>query len=92
MAVSEKRSKIVSVRLSDAEFQELRALCVSTGARSASDLARDAIRAAIAENGGSAQPDPEKLHARVDELGHLVSGLQAQVAWLLSAVNTTSGK
>lgn len=91
MSVSERRSRIVSVRLSDVEFRELRELCMSTGARSVSDLARDAIRSAIAENGGSGQPDPAQLHARMDELGHLVSGLQAQVAWLLSTVNT-SGK
>jgi hypothetical protein len=88
MSVSERRSRIVSVRLSDVEFKELRALCLSTGARSVSDLARDAIRAAIAENDGSGQTNPAQLHARMDELGHLVSGLQAQVEWLLAAVNT----
>ena len=87
MAVSDRRSRIVSVRLSDAEFQALRALCVSAGGRSASDLARDAIRAAIADDGGSHQRDPAELHARVDELGDLVNGLQSQVARLLSAVN-----
>jgi hypothetical protein len=90
MAVAERRSKIVSVRLSDAEFRDLRGICVSVGARSVSDLARDAIRRVIAENNGSGQPNPAQLRARMDELGNLVSGLQAQVSWLVSAINASA--
>jgi hypothetical protein len=38
---------MISVRLSEEEYSALRHLCVLTGARSVSDLARDAMRAVI---------------------------------------------
>jgi hypothetical protein len=44
MAVLKPRSRMISVRLSEEEYSALRKLCSATGARSVSDLTRDAMR------------------------------------------------
>jgi Arc/MetJ-type ribon-helix-helix transcriptional regulator len=44
MAVTNPRSRTISVRLSEEEYSVLKRLCLLTGARSASDLTRDAMR------------------------------------------------
>jgi len=44
MKVLKPRSRTISIRLSDEEYLSLRQLCSVTGARSVSDLARDAMR------------------------------------------------
>jgi len=43
MAVIKRRSKMVSFRLSEQEYQDLLKLCEQRGSRSISDLARDAV-------------------------------------------------
>lgn len=43
MAILKRRSKMVSFRLSEDEYANLRNLCEDHGARSVSDLARDAV-------------------------------------------------
>jgi len=53
---------MVSVRLSEDEYLALRELCSSTGARSVSDLTRDAMRAFLC---GTTREDI--LHTRMDE-------------------------
>ena len=47
MAVLKPRSRMISVRLSDEEYTALRRLCLVTGARSVSDITRDAMRALL---------------------------------------------
>jgi hypothetical protein len=44
MPIFKPRSRSISVRLSEEEFATLQRLCVSTGARSVSDLARKAMQ------------------------------------------------
>jgi len=44
MTVLKPRSRMISVRLSEEEYSALRRLCSVTGARSVSDLTRDAMR------------------------------------------------
>lgn len=43
---------MISVRLSEEEYVALRHLCLLTGARSVSDLTRDAMRAVLRRNSG----------------------------------------
>lgn len=81
MTVLKPRSRMISVRLSEDEYSALQDLCSTTGARSISDLTRDAMRALL--NG----PSPEsmagkhfdefrtqlrKLDQRVEELANLI--------------------
>jgi hypothetical protein len=43
MPIIKRRTKIVSIRLLDEEYTQLKHLCEARGARSVSDLARDAM-------------------------------------------------
>ena len=43
MPIIKRRTKIVSIRLLDEEYTQLLRLCQTRGARSVSDLARDAM-------------------------------------------------
>lgn len=86
MAGLEERSRMVNIRFSGADFKALKAICLSTGARSVSDLAHDAIGAMIARTHGRSHANPAKLRARMDALGQRVSALQAQVSWLASVI------
>jgi len=54
---------MVSIRLSEDEYLALRERCSSTGARSVSDLTRDAMRALL-----SGTTREEVLHIRMEEL------------------------
>jgi hypothetical protein len=47
MAILNPRSRMISVRLSEEEYSALRRLCAVSGARSVSDLTRDAMRALL---------------------------------------------
>jgi hypothetical protein len=47
MTVMKPRSRMISVRLSEEEYTALRQLCSLTGARSVSDLTRDAMRTVL---------------------------------------------
>jgi Arc/MetJ-type ribon-helix-helix transcriptional regulator len=62
MTVLKTRSRMVSVRLSEDEYLAFRELCSSTGARSVSDLTRDAMRALL-----SGTTREEILHNRMNE-------------------------
>lgn len=74
---------MISVRLSEAEYDELCHLSAVTGARSLSDLARDAMRQLLKisnrdrgsmDNLGSVQAEMERLNRRIDELrDHFIS-------------------
>ena len=47
MTVQKPRSRMISVRLSEEEYTALRQLCLLTGARSVSDLTRDAVHSVL---------------------------------------------
>lgn len=47
MTEVKRRSRMISVRLSEEEYTALRQLCLLTGARSVSDLTRDAMRSVL---------------------------------------------
>ena len=63
MAVMKPRSRSISIRLSEEEFITLKQLCSATGARSVSDLTRDAMRMILT---GASRDDVITL--RLDEL------------------------
>ena len=67
MTVLKPRSRMISVRLSEEEYSALRRLCSVTGARSVSDLTRDAMR--------------ELLHGmnRDGQLGNFMDDFRAQM-------------
>jgi hypothetical protein len=80
MTLLRRRDKMISIRLSDDEFSKVREACRVTGARSISDLARDAMRRLVAGMPGVAGDDG--LCARVEDLDQRISHLQEQVSRL----------
>jgi hypothetical protein len=77
-----RRSKVVSVRVSDDEFRQLREMCTVTGARCVSDMARDAMFKLM--RGGEQRPGAgdAELQSRVRELDEKLNALQSRVSKL----------
>lgn len=68
---------MISVRLSESEYDDLCRLSTATGARSISDLARDAMRLMLKASGDDRssaetllrfQAEMDRLNRRIDEL------------------------
>jgi len=77
-----RRSRVVSIRVTDDEFRQLREMCTMTGARCVSDLARDAMFRLM--RGVELQPGSmdAELQTRVRELDEKLNLLQGRVARL----------
>ncbi|MBA3974105.1 MAG: hypothetical protein C0504_07805 [Candidatus Solibacter sp.] len=77
---------MLSIRLSDDELQQLKLVCQNRGARSVSDLAREAMMQMIA--GGRVRNGHGEgvLLARIQELDQRLSSLQDEVSMLRSQV------
>ena len=74
MTVQHRRSRTISVRLSEEEYLGLKRLCLVTGARSVSDLTRDAMRVVL--NGASRD---DVLGLRMDEFRSLLKSLDRKI-------------
>lgn len=84
MPVFKPRNRLVNFRLSEEEFEKLRASCSLYGARSLSDFARAAVMRSVT-GGGHTSPetaDPtmdrkmNDLESRIGELSRLVESLR----------------
>jgi hypothetical protein len=73
MPMIKRRTKIVSIRLLDEEYNQLKRLCESRGARSVSDLARDAMFGLM---------QPSSIEGKVLELDVRLVALREEVARL----------
>jgi hypothetical protein len=89
MTVMKPRSRMISVRLSEEEYLALRHLCSATGARSVSDLTRDAMRNVLrATNrdepaGGNLEEfraGMKNLETKVERLEALITNYKAQIS------------
>lgn len=81
MAVLKPRSRMISVRLSEEEYAALRRLCQVTGARSVSDLTRDAMRGLL-ENGtreDTVGSRMEEFRAQMKSLDRKIESLAAEI-------------
>jgi hypothetical protein len=76
------RIRMISVRLSEEEYSALRRLSLVTGARSVSDLARDAMRKLL--NGENSGSHMDEFRAEIRDLDKKIEGLAARVATLRS--------
>ena len=72
MPVLKRRNKIVIFRLTDEEYAELKAACISRGARNVSDFARTALMSAVS---GDATHSPA-LTAKLDQIESGVKRLE----------------
>lgn len=74
MKIRNPRSRTISIRLSEEEYVGLKRLCLVTGARSVSDLTRDAMRVILDE------PRREDVLAvRLDEFKSVLKGLDRKL-------------
>ncbi len=78
MPDSNRRSKMISVRVSDSEYTALKGEYRSHGARSISDLARAALQKILA-----ASAPQHEISRKVADLAARVQQLEAQVASIL---------
>jgi len=88
MTVLKARSRMISVRLSEDEYSALVNLCAASGARSVSDLARDAMQMLV--QGGESrhnsqlhadglQAQIQLLNQKIEELNERVTGNQGRI-------------
>ena len=82
MTVLKPRSKMISVRLSEDEYSALQQLCAVTGARSVSDLTRDAVRALMqsCSQPVSSRSEAEEFRAQIASLSRKLDELSARTA------------
>lgn len=82
MTVLRPRSRSISVRLSEEEFAALQAVCIATGARSISDLARKAMQEVLervdAENASNLNENGRSV--KIKTLERKVEELAAELA------------
>lgn len=74
---------MISVRLSEEEYSALRRLCSVTGARSVSDLTRDAMRVLLT---GSGQKEVLGIH--VDEFRTQMRSLDQKIEQLAADITS----
>lgn len=81
MSVLNPRSRTISVRLSEEEYSALLRLCSLTGARSVSDLTRDAMRNLL---NGVVREDMSSI--RVDEFRAQMRSLDRKIEQLAADI------
>ena len=74
MPILKPRSRSISIRLSEDEFVTLKHLCSVTGARSVSDLTRNAMRVVL--NGVNSE---DRVDLRSDEFRPLLRNLERKI-------------
>lgn len=86
MSVINPRNRLVNFRLSENEFESLRAACLALGARSISDFARSAVLEKMSQH----QPPASDMdNKRVVQLDHKVAELETRVGQLLNLLAAT---
>lgn len=87
MKVLRPRSRMISVRLSEEEYVTLHRLCSETGARSISDLTRDAVQVLLRSANGDAflgtymdelRTQMQELHKKIEQLSADLSSHKAE--------------
>ena len=87
MTVLKPRSRTISVRLSEEEFLALRRVCLLTGARSVSELTREAMRPVLSDVN---RDDP--LGQRLNEFHAYMKSLEKKVEQLEAQITTFKGE
>lgn len=79
---------MISVRLSEEEYSALKRVCLATGVRSVSDLARDAMDTVLrgAASGGGNAPHTDDLRAQIRNIGERIEQLAAEFSALKAEV------
>ena len=87
MSVLRPRNRLVNFRLSEDEFERLKASCAQSGARSISDFARSSVLNRLEVPGVSPEAAPQlanidvkvtELESRVVQLINLLTGMESE--------------
>lgn len=81
MLMSNRKSKMISIRLSAEEYQRFRELCALYGSRNLSELARDAMNHLLQTHNGQqdGKPDPHELDSQLKMLQDRLETLNADI-------------
>lgn len=88
MAVLKPRERLVYFRVSEDEFRQFVSVCEQAGARSVSDLARNAVQRLIAE--GQRQRENQELEEKMVVLERLIAAVTEQLQLLSSQAREAS--
>ncbi len=80
MAVLKPRERLVYFRITEDEFHQFAGVCEQAGARSISDLARNAVQRLIAE--GARERKDESLTPKMQSLEKLIAEVTEQLQML----------
>ena len=86
MAVLKPRERLVYFRVSEDEFHQFVSVCEKEGARSVSDLARNAVQRLIAEC--DRNRDEREMTPKVERLEHLITELTGQLQALTALLKS----
>lgn len=87
MSVINPRNRLINFRLSEVEFEKLKAACRRQGARSISEFARGSVLRVLDDPTGANELAP----GRVRNLGHKVTELEIRVEQLLRLLSGAEG-
>jgi len=88
VAVLKPRERLVYFRISEDEYRQFTSVCEQAGARSVSDLARNAVQRLIAE--GQRNQKDEQMEEKLRLLERLIAEVKAQLQLL--GANPTNGE
>lgn len=90
MNILRPRSRTISVRLSEDELHTMKQRCLETGARSISELARNAMQHILQGNGGGSDSGPSwsEHHAEIQELERKIASLAEEIAAVRASART----
>ncbi|HUO27897.1 MAG TPA: hypothetical protein VMU80_01675 [Bryobacteraceae bacterium] len=77
MAVLRPRERLVYFRISEDEFRQFVSVCEQAGARSVSDLARNAVQRLIAD--GQRQREDQELDEKIRLLERMIAAVSEQL-------------
>jgi vacuolar-type H+-ATPase subunit E/Vma4 len=89
VAVYKPRERLVYFRISEDEFRQFSSVCEQGGARSVSDLARNAVQRLIAD--AQRQREGDELEEKMRVLENLIAAVTEQLHLLATSQGRESG-
>jgi DNA-binding transcriptional regulator GbsR (MarR family) len=89
VAVFKPRERLVYFRISEDEFRQFSSVCEQGGARSVSDLARNAVQRLIAD--GNRQREGQELEDKMRVLENLIAAVTEQLQLLTTSRESANG-
>jgi hypothetical protein len=92
MSVVKRRSKLVSFRVSDEEYEKLQGACMAEGARSISEFARSALQRTVRIQNNALDSHKDSFGSGTKELIDTMREINRQLGQLVSFAQSASGR